>query len=109
MEEYIWTHHARQRIGDRKIPREYIDAVLQKPDHVRQRADAYEMKKKIDDRTYTFLVKKNDRNENLIISCWVDPPFPGTKDAKHKARYKEKQKASPLKKLWLTVLDQLGL
>ena len=32
-----------------------------------------------------------------------------TIDAKKKSRYWEKQKASPWKKLWLTVLDQLGL
>lgn len=109
MAQFIWTHHARQRLKDRKIPQRLIDQTLFHPDHTETKNGTTELSKRIEDRTYFVLIKKNDNGEKIIISCWVNPPYPGTRDAKKRTRYLEKQKASPLRKLWLTILDQLGL
>lgn len=106
---YIWTNHARERLRYRHISQYNIDQTLAHPDRTfDKKSGSQEFSKKIDDRTYTVLVKQNDRGENLIISLWVDPPFPGTRDAKKRARYHEMQKASFGRKIWLTILDQMG-
>lgn len=107
---YIWTNHARDRLRERHIPQHNIDQTINHPDRTQtKKSGSTEYSKRIDDRTYAVLLKPNDRGEQLIISLWVDPPFPGTRDAKKKARYQEMQNASWKKKIWLTILDQLGL
>ena len=67
------------------------------------------MQKRIDDRTFAIVVKQNDRGEKIVVSAWVNPPYPGTRDAKKRSRYQQMQQGSFWKKVWLTVLDQLGL
>ncbi len=57
----------------------------------------------------TAIVKKNDRGENIVLSFWVDPPNPGTKDFKSFSRKKESLNAGAFKRIFLTVLNQLGL
>ena len=107
---YIWTNHARDRLRERKISQQFIDQTLSHPDRTEtKKSGSTEFSKKIDDRTYAVLIKGNDRGEHIIVSAWVDPPFPGTKDAKKRSRYWEMQKASFGKKIWLTIIDQLGL
>lgn len=107
---YIWTKHARSAALARKIPQRYIDGVLYSPDRTEPTRDgAIEQSKKIDDKIVTVLIKKSDKGEAVIITCWVNPPFSGTRDAKKRARYLEMQKAGLLKKLWLSLLYGLGL
>lgn len=107
---YIWTNHARDRLRERHISQNNIDQALAHPDRTEtKKSGSIQLSKKIDDRTYTVLLKPNDQGEQVIVSLWVDPPFPGTKDAKKRARYLEMQKASWKRKIWLTILDQLGL
>lgn len=109
-QDYIYTKHVLQRIKERRIPHDYVNQVIANPDKTTTRSDgSFEISKRIQDRTIEMIVKPNEGGEMIVISCWVNPPFPGTKDAKKRARYFEMQKASPMKKLWLTVLDQLGL
>jgi hypothetical protein len=107
--EYIWTNHAYQRLNERRIPLAYLEKTVADPDRTIQKKGAFELQKKIDDRTVTALVKQNERGENIIVSCWVNPPFPGTKDFKTKQRYKQMQTATGFKKFWLHVLYQLGI
>lgn len=106
---YIWTNHVKDRMRERKIPDSYMNQTINNPDRVIHNHDAIEHHKTINGRTVAAIIKENEKGERIIVSCWVNPPFPGTQDAKKKSRYQEMQKASPWKKLWLTFLNQLGL
>lgn len=109
MSHYIWTNHARERLNERRIPQEFIDQALYYPDReIRKEDRTTELQKRIEDKTVAAIIKTNSKGEKIIISCWINPPFPGTKDAKKRTRYLQMQKASFWRKIWLTVLDQLG-
>lgn len=108
--DYIWTNHAYQRIRKRKIHTSLIEKTISDPDNVQHRPNGtIELKKYIEDRRFTVLVRINERQEHIIISCWADPPYPGTKDARMKNRYKQIQKETGFKKFWYAVLYQLGI
>jgi hypothetical protein len=107
---YIWTNHALKRLKERKIPNELINKTLLYPDRtIRQQDKTTELQKRIDGKTIAAIVKKNERGENIVLSCWINPPFPGTKDHKKRQRYFAMKNASFMKKLWLKVLTRLGL
>jgi hypothetical protein len=107
---YIWTNHAIQRRKERKIPRKLIDQALYHPDKKLYR-NAYttELQKKIKGITTAVVIKENEHREKIIVSCWVNPPFPGTRDYKLRQRFFAMKKASFLKKIWLTLLTSIGL
>ncbi len=106
----IWTNHALQRLSERQMSREAVSNAINYPDRVfENKQGGTEYQKKIGHQTIAAIVKENEAGERVILSCWANPPNPGTKDFKHKSRYKEMQKASPIKQLWLTILNQLGL
>jgi hypothetical protein len=106
---YIWTNHLRDRLKERRIPESYLTQTLNNPDKTFHNDGKTELQKRFEQRTVTAVAKENERGEKIVVSCWINPPFPGTTDAKKKSRYWEIQKASPWKKFWLTVLNQLGL
>lgn len=108
--KYIWTNHARKALSARRIPQNFIDETLYTPERTIHTGNrSIELQKKFDDKTVTILVKKNDKSEAIIVTCWINPPYSGTKDAQRRARYLAMQKGSFLQKLWLTLLSQLGL
>lgn len=108
--KYIWTKHAIQRLKERKIPRRLIDQALYHPDQTFHKMDhTIEQQKRIDGKTVAAIIKVNAKGEKVIISCWINPPFPGTRDHKLRQRYLAMQKAPFIKKLWLKLLNQLGL
>lgn len=108
--KYIWTKHARSSVLARKIPQRLLDDALYSPTlSLRRDGGIVELQKNIDGRAVTILTKKNDRDETIIITAWVNPPYSGTRDAKKRARYLEAQKSGLLKKLWLSLLNGLGL
>lgn len=108
--DYIWTNHARQRIKERKISTVMIERAIADPDKVIHKSNgSIEVQKVIEERQYTILVKITNQHKHIIVSCWVDPPYPGTKDARMKNRYKQIQKATGMKKFWHAALYQLGI
>lgn len=108
--DFIWTNHALDRLKDRKIPKHLVVLAATNPDNIVFKENgAKEHQKKFEHQTIAAIVKENERGEKLIVSCWINPPNPGTKDFKKKNRYLAMQKAGLLKKLWLTFLDQVGL
>lgn len=108
--DYHWTNHARQRLHERKISVSLVEETISAPDRIIHRPKgSIEIQKKLDERIVTALIKQNDRGEHIIVSCWVNPPFPGTKDYRMKNRYRQMQKAHGMKKFWLHMLYQLGL
>lgn len=110
MSKFIWTNHAMERNKQRGISESYINQTLNNPDQSLPFADqTTKYRKRFDYQTVTVIVKQNERGENLILSSWIDPPNYGTSDYKKGQRYKDMKKASNLKKLWFTFLNQIGL
>jgi hypothetical protein len=110
MGNFIWTNHAKDRNKERKISENYINQTLHNPDQrINTQDQKIEYKKRFDHQTVTVIVKQNERGENLILSAWINPPNYGTADYKNNQNYHEMKKASPIKKLWLTLLQQVGI
>ena len=109
MEKFIWTHHALARLNERKISGDLAIATLTAPDKTIANSDqTIKFQKSFQTQTATVIAKENENGQYIILSYWIDPPNPGTKDYRRKARYNEIKKASTLRKLWLTFLDQIG-
>jgi hypothetical protein len=107
---YIWTNHAIKRLKERKIPRKLIDQALYHPDKKLYRnASVAEQQKRIKGITFAAIIKENGNGEKIILSCWVNPPFPGTRDYKLRQRFFAMKKATFMKKIWLTLLNKIGL
>ena len=80
--KYIWTKHALIRLNDRKIPQGLANQTLYSPDRTLYKNGTMEVQKRIEDRTFAVILKENEKGEKVILSCWANPPYPGTKDAK---------------------------
>ncbi len=107
---YIWTNHAIKRLKERKIPRNCIEQVLFHPDKkLFKDATVIEQQKRIYGKTFAVIIKVTKRREKIIVSCWVNPPFPGTRDYTLQKRFLAMKKASFMKKIWLMFLTKIGL
>jgi len=105
----IWTDHALERMKERGIPKEYAIDSFKSPDFSEVNRNGLKLTKKIEDKTITMVSTRNERGESVIVSIWMDPPMVGTKDYKNKQRYNEYRKAGIGKKIWMTILRQIGL
>jgi len=106
----IWTDHALDRIQERGIPKDYAISTFKSPDITENNnGKGVRLTKKIEDKTITLVITKNERSEPLAVSIWMDPPMVGTEDHRKKMRYNEYKKGSVGKKIWLIILKQLGL
>jgi hypothetical protein len=107
---FVWTDHAWKRLKERKIPEHFITSTLASPDKTFTKQDfSKELQKKFGQQTVTFIVKKNNRGEYVMISCWIDPPMAGTKDARRRKRYLNMRNTKGLKKIWLLLLYKLSI
>ncbi len=107
--ELIFTNHVLERMKQRGITNEQIWETYKSPDEQQKATNgAVERKKKFGDYYVSIIFKYNTQNEAIIISCWMDPPLPGSKDAREKGWWENYKKAGGLGKLWLTLLKQLG-
>lgn len=106
----IWTNHALKKIKERGISQDLAVQAFKNPDRTLRGREkgSFEFQKNTENSKTTVIAKKNEKNEWIIISVWIDPPFPETIDAKRKEEYKKYQKASFWKKVFLTVKEQLG-
>ena len=105
----IWTHHALERLSDRKLSQEKAGLAFTTPDKIihGKEAGSTEFQKQFGSHLITIIAKQNDKKEWIIVSCWVDPPFPGTKDYQKKELYKEYRRAGFWRKVWLALRQQL--
>jgi uncharacterized protein YlzI (FlbEa/FlbD family) len=95
---------------DRKISEEHITKTLTFPDtKISRENGGLEYKKNIVDRTVAVIIKKTERHENIIVSCWVNPPFPGTKDFRLRKRYLQMRNAHGFKKILYMILHKIGI
>jgi hypothetical protein len=106
----IWTNHALERLKARNIPQELILSAFRTPDaqFAGKKANTVEFHKKIGIHSVTVIATKNERSEWVLLSCWVEPPMPGSIDIEKKKTYQEYKNASVWKKLWMNLKKQLG-
>lgn len=111
MPRVIFTNHAKARMQERRLSETLATQALLHPDrqHPGKKAGTTEFVSRFDGSTVTVIAFRNDQQEWVVVSAWIDPPFPGTKDARKRERYREYQLAGWQKKLWMTVLKQLGV
>ncbi len=85
----IWTNHVLERLQERKIPQEWAWRAFQYPDKITPEKSngSIEYQKRYEHVTVTLIAKKNERKEWIIVSCWVDPPLPGSTDIQKKKEY----------------------
>lgn len=107
----IFTNHARDRIRERSFDESAVIGTVEKPDSVTKgkQTGTLEYVRKYGISRVTVIVKENEKNEKVILSCWIDPPMPGTKDAKKKARYLKYQKAGLLERVFMDLMSIFGL
>ena len=107
----IWTNHALERLGQRGLSQQMAWQTFSSPDSSEKGKNpgTTESRKRFGKSTVTIISKKNERNEWLILSCWIDPPLPGTEDFKKREAYFKHKKASFWGKVWYSVKKQLGL
>jgi hypothetical protein len=109
MSKIIWTNHALGRINDRKISQNQITQTISSPDSKLNNEDgSIEYVKEFGIQKIHAIIKKNTYGELIILSCWINPPNSGTSDFKNEKLRKEIKHAGSLKKMWLTLLNQLG-
>lgn len=98
---FAYTNHLGQRLRERKLERGDVDWTISHPDSVSNSRGARQYKRRIGYQTITAVVKTTDDGTDLVISAWIDPPNPGTRDARKKELYTAYQKAHGLRKWWL--------
>ena len=106
----IWTNHALERLGQRGLSQKMAGETFSRPDHQIEgkQPGTVEFQRRYGKSLVTVIAKKNDQRECIILSCWIDPPLPGSIDILKKQNYIAYQKASFWGKLWIICKRQLG-
>src|SRR5690242_10196221 len=105
----IWTNHALERLAQRQFPQDMALQTFRTPDRTLsgKQSGTTEYQKRFGSSLVTVIARQNEKQEWIILSCWIDPPLPGTLDSKKKEAYKHYQKASNWGKFWITLKQQL--
>ena len=106
----IWTNHALERLGQRGLSQSMAWQAFQHPEESLKgkQPGTSEFRKRFDTSLVTIIATQNERREWIILSCWIDPPLPGSIDTFKKEQYRRFQQASFWGKFWLTLKRQLG-
>src|SRR5690349_16106475 len=107
----IWTNHALQRLKERRLPQKMVLETFNAPDNRfnGKQPGTLEYEKRIGNYFVTLIAKQNERKEWLILSCWVEPPLPGSIDIPKKQRYYEYKRASFWGRILLDLKHLVGL
>lgn len=106
----IWTNHALDRLKQRGLSQDKALSVFRLPENTHQGKNpgSFEYVKHFDTHRVTLIAKQTERNEWLILSAWVDPPFPGSADARRQKLEWEMKKANWWQKILLGLKAQMG-
>jgi hypothetical protein len=106
----IWTNHALERLDQRGLSQDLAGRTFNAPDKSfpGKQAGTIEYQKRFGTSLVTVIAKQNEKNEWIILSCWIDPPLAGTQDHKKQQQWRNYQKASFWGKMWHIVKQQLG-
>lgn len=107
----IWTNHALKKLKERGLYQDIALQAFKYPDKTFQgkKEGTFEYQKRVDKSFVTIIATKNENDEWIVISAWIDPPLPGSIDYKKREEYRNYQKASFWGKLFLTFKKQIGL
>ncbi len=107
----IWTDHAKQRLRERGLSEPTVEQAIRHVEIKRpgKKSGTTEYSAEFDGHTITAVVAPNAQSELVIVSCWVDPPFSGTKDFKKKQRWKRYRVLPWWKKLLWLAGRQIGI
>ena len=107
----IWTNHALSRLGQRGLTQEIAWQAFQHPDRSvkGRKTGTMQYEKQVGNSLVSIVAKQNEKREWIIISCWVDPPLPGSIDIGKQEAYKQYHRSSFWGKFFLTIKQQLGL
>lgn len=109
MSDIIWTKHAQARNQERQITQDWIEKTINNPDDFSEiEGGKIKSNKNFGLHTVTVITTKANSGKYLILSAWVNPPIPGTKDFKKESQKRKIRNSSGIKKIWLTLLGQLG-
>lgn len=104
----IFTNHALERMRERGITQQQVWETHKFPDAQEEsKNNSTERRKKFGETTVTIIYKHNAQHETIIVSVWMDPPLPGSKDAKEKQWWQKYKKAGFWGKLWLSLSKQI--
>src|SRR5579859_1048458 len=90
----IWTNHALQRLQNRGLSQEDAYKTIKSPD-VRlkgKKPGTSEFQKEFYSSKVTVIAKQNEHHQWLVLSVWIDPPLPGSIEAKRKEEYQKYKK-----------------
>lgn len=107
----IWTNHALDRLGQRGLSQQMAYQAFSNPDSSfpGKKPGTTEYQKHFGNSLVTIIATQTEKREWLILSCWIDPPLPGSIDSKKNEYYKAYKKAGFWGKFWLTLKKQIGL
>ena len=106
----IWTTHALQRLDERGLTKQIANQTFHQPDRVLQGTnDSIEYQKHIRTSLITVIAKQNQQKDWVVLSCWINPPLLGTKDARKRRNYLRYKRASFWGKVGWTILKLLKL
>jgi hypothetical protein len=107
--DLIFTNHVLSRMKQRGIDSEQIWETYKSPDEQSSASNgATERKKRFGNYLLSIIFKHNEKNEIVIISAWMDPPMPDSKDAREKEWWEKYKRAGFWGKLWLTLIKQIS-
>lgn len=106
----IWTNHALERLDQRGLTQDMAWQAFQHPDASERGKNpgTTESRKRFGNSTVTIISKQNEKRKWIILSCWIDPPLPGTLDFKKREDWQKYKKVSVWGKVWYTLKKQLG-
>src|SRR4051812_36400359 len=106
----IWTNHALDRLSQRGLSQEKALIAFRNPDNSSPGSTPGSMQftKYFGSSKVTLVGKENERREWIIISAWIDPPFPGSADDRKQRAFREYRDAKGWKKIFLSVMRQIG-
>lgn len=107
----IWTNHALQRLNQRGLTQPIAFQAFSNADKslAGKNKGTTEYQKRFGNSLVTIIATQNEKNEWLILSCWIDPPLPGSIDIKKNEFWKLYKKAGFWGKFWLIFKRQIGL
>jgi len=102
----VWTNHAMERLLQRGLSQDWAWQTFQYPEKTSdgKQVGTMEYKRRFGDYQVTVIAKQNEYSQWIILSCWIDPPFPGSIDIKNKDFAKKYNNAGFWKRIWLLFL-----
>ena len=105
-----YSTHLGQRLRERKMSRNQVDATLQSPDTRTSSKGGWRYTKVFaSNQTVTVVTTRTSSGSELVVSAWIDPPNKGTRDEKKRQIYSAYKRAKGVLKWWYALRVSLGL